>query len=115
MLSSIIYIYIYIYVYIYICIYNYVNCLFDYLNNISLQQEYLKTMISLQQSHMLPPACSDEPPRVRQEEDDEKKTLIVLYHDELTQTRVKHGCGERKTNQHFSSKRKGVASWCLTL
>ena len=64
------------------CIYIYI-CLFDYLNNISLQQEeYLKTMATLQQSHKLPPACSDELPRVRQEEDDEKKTLIVLYHDE---------------------------------
>ena len=38
-------------------------------------------MTSLQQSHMLPTACSDEPPRGYQEEDDEKKTLIVLYHD----------------------------------
>ena len=64
-----------------VCIYIYINYLFDYLNNISLQQEYLKTMATLQQSIMLPPACRDEPPRVYQEEDDEKKTLIVLYHD----------------------------------
>ena len=60
----------------------YIYMLIDYLNNISLQQEYLKTKATLQQSHKLPPACSNEPPRVYQEEDDEKRILIVLYHDQ---------------------------------
>ena len=31
-------------------IYIYINCLFDYLNNISLQQEYLKTMSTITQA-----------------------------------------------------------------
>ena len=57
-------------------------------------------MATLQQSHMLPPACSDEPPRVRK---NDEKTLIVLFMTSpfITQTRVKRGCGERKTNKHF--------------